>query len=221
MIAQLRGQILNNDNVQVILDVQGVGYAITVSGRTGGQLGTDVAPGSEVTLLTEMQVREDSMTLFGFLDIAERDAFRLLITVQGIGAKAAMAILSVLSPQDLTNAIFAGDKAMVARADGVGPKIAQRVVHELAEKIGKISSLGGALAIVNAPGIIAANAGDAAGDNTGDNAGAGMFNDAVSALVNLGYGRAEAYAAAMRAQANGAGDDLSSMIAAALREMGA
>ncbi len=217
MIAQLRGQILNNDNVQVILDVQGVGYAITVSGRTGGQLGTDVAPGSEVTLLTEMQVREDSMTLFGFLDIAERDAFRLLITVQGIGAKAAMAILSVLSPQDLTNAIFAGDKAMVARADGVGPKIAQRVVHELAEKIGKISSLGGALAIVNAPGIIAANA----GDNTGDNAGAGMFNDAVSALVNLGYGRAEAYAAAMRAQANGAGDDLSSMIAAALREMGA
>ena len=108
--------------------------------------------GGEVTLLTEMQVREDSMTLFGFLDVAERDAFRLLITVQGVGAKAAMAILSVLAPVDLTNAIISGDKAMVARADGVGPKIAQRVVNELGEKIGKINSLGGALSIGEASG---------------------------------------------------------------------
>jgi Holliday junction DNA helicase RuvA len=129
-----------NDDQQTLLDVQGVGYAVNISGRTQGQLGTMAG---EVTLLTEMQVREDSMTLFGFLDLAERDAFRLLITVQGVGAKAAMAILSVLSPGDLTNAIIAGDKAMVARADGVGPKIAQRVVNELGEKIGKINSLGG------------------------------------------------------------------------------
>ena len=131
MIAQLRGTIVRTDDQQTILDVQGVGYAINISGRTQGQLG---AMAGEVTLLTEMQVREDSMTLFGFLDLAERDAFRLLITVQGVGAKAAMAILSVLSPSDLTNAIIAGDKAMVARADGVGPKIAQRVVNELGEE---------------------------------------------------------------------------------------
>ena len=135
MIAQLRGSLVQTGGQQTILDVHGVGYAVHVSGRTQGQLGT---MGGEVTLLTEMQVREDSMTLFGFLDVAERDAFRLLITVQGVGAKAAMAILSVLTPVDLTNAIISGDKAMVARADGVGPKIAQRVINELGEKIGKI-----------------------------------------------------------------------------------
>ena len=211
MIAQLRGTIVRTDDQQTILDVHGVGYAVNISGRTQGQLGTMAG---EVTLLTEMQVREDSMTLFGFLDLAERDAFRLLITVQGVGAKAAMAILSVLSPSDLTNAIIAGDKAMVARADGVGPKIAQRVVNELGEKIGKIISLGAALAIGDAdPG-----AGVAGGL---DGAAAGSFGDAVSALVNLGYGRAEAHSAVMRVQAKADGDNLSGVIAAALREMGA
>ena len=208
MIAQLRGTIVRTDDQQTILDVHGVGYAINVSGRTQGQLGTMAG---EVTLLTEMQVREDSMTLFGFLDLAERDAFRLLITVQGVGAKAAMAILSVLLPSDLTNAIIAGDKAMVARADGVGPKIAQRVVNELGEKIGKITSLGGALAI-----------GDSISGAAGglDGAAVGLFGDAVSALVNLGYGRAEAHSAVMRVQAKAGGDNLSDVIAAALREMG-
>ena len=208
MIAQLRGTIVRIDDQQTILDVNGIGYAVNISGRTQGQLGTMTG---EVSLLTEMQVREDSMTLFGFLDLGERDAFRLLITVQGVGAKAAMAILSVLSPSDLTNAIIAGDKAMVARADGVGPKIAQRVVNELGEKIGKITSLGAALAI-----------GDAGVDAAGglDGATTGLFGDAVSALVNLGYGRAEAHSAVMRVQAKASGDYLSDVIAAALREMG-
>ena len=210
MIVQLRGTIVRTDDQQTVLDVHGVGYAVHVSGRTQGQLGT---MSGEVTLLTEMQVREDSMTLFGFLDLAERDAFRLLVTVQGVGAKAAMAILSVLAPADLTNAIISGDKAMVARADGVGPKIAQRVVNELGEKIGKISSLGGALAIGDAGGGAAMAGG-------GDGAAAGLFGDAVSALVNLGYGRAEAHSAVMRVQAKAGSDNLSDVIAAALREMG-
>lgn len=210
MIAQLRGHILHQDRSGVVLDVQGVGYAVQISGRTGSMLGDD---GGEVVLLTEMQVREDSMTLFGFADVAERDAFRLLITVQGVGAKAAMSILSVLSPDELTHAIIAKDKAMVARADGVGPKIAQRVVNELAEKIGSIESLGGALTI----GVATAGAGS--GDR-GSAGGAGPINDAVSALVNLGYGRAEAHAAVLWAQKTGAGDDLSALIAAALQEMG-
>ena len=204
MIAQLRGSIVQTDDQRTILDVHGVGYAVYVSGRTQGQLGT---MGGEVTLLTEMQVREDSMSLFGFLDVAERDAFRLLITVQGVGAKAAMAILSVLTPVDLTNAIISGDKAMVARADGVGPKIAQRVVNELGEKIGKIVSLGGALSIA-----------DASGEVSG--ATAGLVGDAVSALANLGYGQAEAHSAVMRVQTKSPSDNLSDVIAAALREIG-
>ncbi|MEL0042501.1 MAG: Holliday junction branch migration protein RuvA [Candidatus Puniceispirillum sp.] len=210
MIAQLRGQILHQDRSGIVLDVQGVGYAVQISGRTGNMLGNE---GGEVVLLTEMQVREDSMTLFGFADVAERDAFRLLITVQGVGAKAAMSILSVLSPEELTHAIVAKDKAMVARADGVGPKIAQRVVHELAEKIGSIESLGGALTIGMATAV--SRSGDRGGAG-----GAGPVNDAVSALVNLGYGRAEAHASVLRAQKTGAGDDLSALIAAALQEMG-
>ena len=135
MIAQLRGAIVQTDQNSVIIDVGGVGYVVTVSGRTQGTL---VAAGGAVTLLTDMQVREDSMTLYGFVDSSERDAFRLLVTVQGVGAKAAMAILSVLSPDALATAIMAGDKAMVTRADGVGPKLAQRVVNELAEKVGAL-----------------------------------------------------------------------------------
>jgi Holliday junction DNA helicase RuvA len=161
-----------------------------------------------VTVLTEMQVREDSMTLFGFVDAAERDAFRLLITVQGVGAKAAMAILSVLDPAALTQAIVAGDKAMVARADGVGPKIAQRVVNELSEKIGKIPNL------ANAVGGVEFGMADAGMIE------AGASQDALSALVNLGYARAEAHGAIVRAQRSGAAADVSSLIAAALREMG-
>lgn len=205
MIAKLSGSIAQIDDQQAILDVHGVGYAVNVSGRTQGQLGTK---GGKVTLLIEMQVREDSMTLFGFLDVAERDAFRLLISVQGVGAKAAMAILSVLAPADLNNAIISGDKAMVARADGVGPKIAQRVVNELSEKIGKIATLGGALSIGNADG------------GTGG-AASGLVGDAVSALANLGYGQAEAHSAVMRVQTKSPSDNLSDVIAAALREISA
>ena len=206
MIAQLRGTIVRTDTQLIIIDVQGVGYALHVSGRTQGQLS---ALSDEITILTEMQVREDSMTLFGFVDVAERDAFRLLITVQGVGAKAAMAILSVLDPNALTEAIVAGDKAMVARADGVGPKIAQRVVNELSEKIVKIQSLGGG-----------ATGADFAGAEP-DSADTAIQQDAVSALVNLGYGRSEAHAAVVRAQRAGADANVSSFIAAALREMGA
>lgn len=203
MIARLRGTIVEIDTNSLILDVSGVGYLVTISGKTQSQLALLTG---EISILTEMLVREDSMTLFGFLDGAERDAFTLLTTVQGVGAKAAMAILSVLTPGELSNAIMAGDKAMVARADGVGPKIAQRVVNELAEKIGKLPTMGGMAPSVDGVG---------AADSTG-----GAFADAISALTNLGYGRAEAHTALVKAQANGAADDLSVLIAGALQEMG-
>ena len=205
MIAQLRGTIVYTDTQMIIIDVQGVGYAVHVSGRMQGQLN---AFSGDVTILTEMQVREDRMTLFGFIDAAERDAFRLLITVQGVGAKAAMAILSVLTPKVLTEAIAAGDKAMVARADGVGLKIAQRVVNELSEKIGKIPSLGDG------------NMGADFATSASDSAELIIQRDAVSALVNLGYGRSEAHAAVVRAQRASADVTVSSLIASALREMG-
>jgi Holliday junction DNA helicase RuvA len=204
MIAQLRGTIVHTEAQLIIVDVQGVGYVVHVSGRTQSQLSS---LSGEVIILTEMQVREDSMTLFGFVDAAERDAFRLLIMVQGVGAKAAMAILSVLDPNALTEAIVAGDKAMIVRADGVGPKIAQRVVNELSEKIGKITSLGG--------GTIGADFSGAAPDS----ADTAVQQDAVSALVNLGYGRSEAHAAVIRAQRAGADETVSLLIAAALREL--
>ena len=202
MIAQLRGSLVQVDETSVIIDVAGVGYAVTVSGKTRASLGVgDPA----VTLLTDMQVREDSLTLFGFTETAERDAFRLLVTVQGVGAKAAMAILTVLTPDELVDAVMAGDRAMVARADGVGPKLAQRVVNELATKIGSLP--------VAATGLAGASAGAGGGEAVGA--------DAMSALVNLGYGRAEAHAALQRARAGGAsGDDLSALIAAALQELG-
>ena len=206
MIAQLRGILSHTADTHAIIDVQGVGYLVHISGRTQGQL---AAQDGAVTVLTEMIVREDSMTLYGFYDASERDAFRLLITVQGVGAKAAMAILSVLSPADLSSAIMAGDKAMVARADGVGPKIAQRVVNELAEKIGRFPSLGDGLTINTSSAI--------GGD---DSPVASAMGDALSALINLGYGRSEAHAALLRVQQAGDADDLSGLIAAALREIG-
>ena len=205
MIAQLRGTIVHTDAQLIIIDVHGVGYAVHLSGRTQGQLS---ALSGEVTILIEMQVRDDSLTLFGFVDAAERDAFRLLIAVQGVGAKAAMAILSVLDPVALTEAIVAGDKAMVARADGVGPKIAQRVVNELSEKIGKIPSLGGRNSGTDSAGVAP------------DSPDVVIQQDAVSALVNLGYGRSEAHAAVVRAQRAVVDATVSSLIAAALREMG-
>ena len=208
MIAQLRGTIVQIDDRMIIIDVGGVGYAVTVSGKAQSVLSVD---GGTVTVLTDMVVREDSMTLFGFVDAAEREAFRLLVTVQGVGAKAAMAILSVLTPDDLAGAIMAGDRAMVARADGVGPKLALRVVNELAEKIGALPVAG-----AGAGGAAMAGAGAGAGTVAGS-----IGADAMSALVNLGYGRAEAHAALQRARMAGvAEDDLSALIAAALQELG-
>jgi len=213
MIAQLRGKIVAVGPNAAILDVSGVGYQVSISGKTQSSI---ALLEGEITLLTEMIVREDSMTLFGFLDGGERDAFNLLTTVQGVGAKAAMAILSVLSPAELSTAIISGDKAMVTRADGIGPKIAQRVVNELSEKIGKLSGLGGGMTIAGAGGEATAGAG--AGGSDADTS--GIIGDAISALTNLGYGRAEAHTALMRARANGVADELSPLIAAALREMG-
>lgn len=206
MIAQLKGQIVASDLTYLVLDVMGVGYQIFASGRSLSQLG---GVGAEVTVLTELVVREDSMTLYGFASEGERAAFRLLQTVQGVGAKAALSILTVLKPDELAQAILAGDKAMVARAEGIGPKLALRIVNELAQKT---ASLAGG-------GLQAASDGVASPDATtaAQNA---VLQDALSALVNLGYSRTEAFTALQNVQKQGTDNDISALIAAALKQMG-
>ena len=206
MIAQLKGQIVASDLTYLVLDVMGVGYQIFASGRSLSQLG---GVGAEVTVLTELVVREDSMTLYGSASEGERAAFRLLQTVQGVGAKAALSILTVLTPDELAQAILAGDKAMVARAEGIGPKLALRIVNELAQKT---ASLAGG-------GLQAASDGGTSPDATtaAQNA---VLQDALSALVNLGYSRTEAFTALQNVQKQGTDNDISALIAAALKQMG-
>ncbi|MBL6604711.1 MAG: Holliday junction branch migration protein RuvA [Alphaproteobacteria bacterium] len=206
MIAQLKGQIVARDLTYLVLDVMGVGYQVFASGRSLSQLG---GIGSEVTVLTELVVREDSMTLYGFASEGERSAFRLLQTVQGVGAKAALSILTVLTPDELAQAILAGDKAMVARADGIGPKLALRIVNELAQKTG---SLAGAGMAATSDASISTDPQTAAQNM--------VMQDALSALVNLGYSRTEAFTALQTAQKQDTDGDISALIAAALKQMG-
>ena len=207
MIAQLKGRIVAQDLAYLVLDVMGVGYQIFASGRSLSQLG---GIGAEVTVLTELVVREDSMTLYGFAGEPERAAFRLLQTVQGVGAKAALSILTVLEPDQLAQAILAGDKAMVARADGIGPKLALWVVNELAQKTGALAGAG-----LAGGGTDMADGTKAAGST--QNA---ILQDALSALVNLGYSRTEAFTALQTAQKEGQDSDISALIAAALKQLG-
>jgi Holliday junction DNA helicase RuvA len=186
MIAKLRGLLDSFAADHAIIDVNGVGYLIFASSRTLSGLGPI---GGEVVLHTEMQVAEDDIRLIGFATAEERDWFRLLRSVQGVGTKVALAILSALSGDELHRAVASGDQAMVARAQGVGPKLALRIVNELKDKAG---------AVVLGPGAAPA---PAAGS---------LASDAVSALMNLGFRPAEASAAVGKAEAEldpGAGLD--------------
>ena len=174
MIARLTGILAERTADSAVIDVGGVGYLVHASGRTLDALG---ATGGQVMLLTELHVREDAWTLFGFGSAAERDAFRALTSIQGVGGRLALAILSVLSPDELARAVAQEDKAMIGRANGVGPKLAARIANELQGKLGVVA-IGGA-----AP---APRGGAAA--------------DALSALANLGFKPAEASAAVNAAQ---------------------
>jgi Holliday junction DNA helicase RuvA len=195
MIARLTGKLAEAAADHAVIDVQGVGYQVLASGRTLDALGP---VGGDVMLLTELQVREDSMTLFGFGSTGEREAFRQLTSVQGVGGRVALAILSVLDPAELAAAISRGDKAMVARANGVGPKLAQRIVNELAGKLGSPALAGSA-------GAAAPRGGPAA--------------DALSALANLGFKPAEASAAVAAAHEElGPDATLDALVRLALRK---
>jgi len=193
MIARLSGILAETAADTAIVDVGGVGYLVQASARTLDALGP---VGGEVLILTELQVREDGWTLFGFGSAAERDAFRALTGIQGVGGRLALAILSALSPDELARAVAQDDKAMIGRANGVGPKLAARIANELKGKLGA-PSLGGA-----AP---APRAGAAA--------------DALSALANLGFKPAEASAAVNAAQDElGEAATLDALVRLALRK---
>ena len=183
MIAKLSGRLDSTGLDHAVIDVGGVGYLVFCSGRTLSRLGP---VGSAVAVLVDTHVREDAITLYGFAESGEREWFRLLITVQGVGARVANALLSVLSPEDLTRSIAAQDKTALTRADGVGPKLAARILAELKDKVGGIALGPAALAGSAAP----------AGASVPES---GALGDAVSALVNLGYGRTEAFGAVMAA----------------------
>lgn len=193
MIARLSGILAETSADTAVIDVGGVGYQVHCSGRTLDALGP---VGSEVLVLTELQVREDAWTLFGFGSPAERDSFRALTSIQGVGGRLALAILSVLSPDELARAVSQEDKAMIGRANGVGPKLAARIANELKGKLGA-AGLGGGAPVPRA----------------------GAAADALSALANLGFKPADASAAVNAAQDElGADASLDALVRLALRK---
>ena len=204
MIAKLRGILDSTGEDWAILDVGGVGYLVYCSARTLARL---PEPGSAVALEIETHVREDHIHLYGFSGPSERAWFRLLTTVQGVGARVAMAVQGVLGPDELAQAVAMGDRAGLTRAPGVGPKLAQRIVSELKDKAGNIALGAGPIT-------------PAAAVNGGGKSSGGAVEDAVSALVNLGYRRAEAYGAVAKA-ARDQGDNasLDGLIRAGLKEL--
>ena len=203
MIAKLKGIIDSYGEDSVIVDVNGVGYLVHCSARTLQAL---PAQGEAVTLSIETHVREDQIRLFGFQSDVEREWFRLLQTVQGVGTRVALSVLSTLKPSDLANAVAMRDKAMVARSPGVGPKVAERIVTELKDKAPAFANvdpavirLSGAVEEKRAPQPVA---------------------DAVSALVNLGYGQPQAAAAiAAATRSAGEGADAARLIRLGLKEL--
>lgn len=196
MIAKLTGRLDSSGAGHAVIDVGGVGYLVEASARTLDALG---AVGGEVTIHTEMLVGEDFLRLLGFARAEERDWFRLLTSVQGVGAKVALAILSALEVADLQRALASGDSAMIARANGVGPKLAQRIAHELKDKAGGLGGIAGGDGAASAPA-------------------SGPFGDAIAALTGLGFKPGEASAAVAAANDElGAGASLDALVRVALK----
>lgn len=205
MIGKLSGLLDETGEDWAMIDCGGVGYVATCSARTLRRL---PGKGEAVALVVETQMREDSIRLFGFLDKAERDWFRVLQTVQGVGAKVALAILDTLSPADLTRAVTLGDKAALGRASGVGPKLALRLATELKDRV----PTGDGSGFIAAPAAVV--------EASAPRGAAGPVAEAVSALVNLGYKPVEASVAVTAALSKlGPDPDLSALIRGGLKEL--
>lgn len=220
MIGKLTGRLDYRAADHALIDVGGVGYIVHCSDRTLAAL---PRPGGAVALYTELLVREDLMQLFGFLTLAEREWHRLLVSVQGVGAKAALAMLGALGVEGVARAVSLGDVAAIRRAPGVGPKIAQRVILELQAKAPTVMAMGaeGARpAMTAADGeVIETVQVPAPAEAASGMAGAEAQSDALSALVNLGYVHGEAAAAVARAAAEAPEADSPALIRAALRAL--
>ena len=215
MIASLKGTVAAIMADSAVIEVGGVGFTVQASARTLGLLG---GVGNPVSLLTHMQMREDAVTLFGFATGEEQQAFKLLTAVQGVGGRVALAILSVMSAQDLATAIAAEDKRAVTRADGVGPKLAQRIVSEMKDKIPLL--VGSGMTPVAAAAVSGAKAAPTAPQPAAPEGANVAVADAVSALANLGYDRSDAHRAALKAaQELGEGASLDDLIRAGLKAL--
>jgi holliday junction DNA helicase RuvA len=200
VIARLRGRLDGIAEDHAVVDVGGVGYLVLCSARTLAAL---PGVGEAVDLHIETQLRAESIALYGFREPAERVWFRLLQTVQGVGARVALGLLSVLAPDELARAVAAQDKAMLARASGVGPRLASRITSELKDRLSELPAAEGAFSAGRPPMALG-----------------GPADEAVSALVNLGYGRSDAHAAVAKAAAAlGAGAPLEALIRSGLQEL--
>jgi Holliday junction DNA helicase RuvA len=213
MIAKLTGTIDSTGQNHAIIDVNGVGYLVHASNRTLSRIGS--VKGTHVSVLVETIVREDAFLLYGFADAAEKEWFQILCTVQGVGPKAAQSILSAVSPEQLPLVIASQDKTVLRQADGVGDKLATRIVTELKEKAGKMALGAAAQQKVSE---VRAKAGKGGVADVPKSA----SNDAVSALVNLGYGRAEAFGAVANVvKDRGEDTPLGELIRESLKELSA
>ncbi|MFZ4541072.1 MAG: Holliday junction branch migration protein RuvA [Rickettsiales bacterium] len=210
MIGKLTGRVDEVAEDHLILDVGGVGYLVFASGKTLAAL---PEKGGAVSLLTETHVREDHIHLYGFASVAERVWFRTLTTVQGVGVKMAMAILSTLSPEQILTAIAAQDKKALTVVSGVGPKLAERLVIELKGHAVKLGAAGFSMA--------ASHAGEAAVKGKKAAAAPSVIEDALSALVHLGYGRSEAFSVVTRRLQSTPDAKLDVLIRDSLRELAA
>ena len=216
MIGRIAGVILHRAMDHVLIDVRGVGYIVHVSQRTAAAL---PPVGEAVALYTDLLVREDLLQLFGFPTLLEKEWHRLLMSVQGVGAKASMAILGTLGAEGVGRAIALGDWSAVKAAQGVGPKLAQRVVMELKDKAPSVMALGGALSVDVAVGddVIEPATKPAKRPAAPASAPAAATADALSALLNLGYGQGEAAAAVAEAAGANEGAQAPALIRAALK----
>lgn len=195
MIASLKGVLASIGKSDIIIEVNGIGYLLSVSSKLISSLGN---LGSNLSLFTDLQIKDDKIVMYGFIHSSEQSLFRLLQSVQGVGPKASLSVLSTLSIDEIILAILSGDKTMLSRADGIGPKVAARIASELLEKVStlnfnnSIKEIDQKLDNIETKKFSFEEEKDYNGDLSV------VFEDTISALINLGYGRSEVFSVVMR-----------------------